>query len=251
MTVKHWFAAVHRLASPPVFYRLAGKIMPWSLALAIITGLVGLSWGLFYAPPDHLQGESVRILYIHVPSAWMSLSIWAFMAVAALIGLVWHTKVAETLAVAAAPVGACFTAITLITGSLWGRPTWGTYWVWDARLTSELILLFLYLGVIGLYRAIEDPRRAARAASVLILVGLINLPIIRYSVEWWSTLHQPASIRLSGSSIHPEMLWPLLITAAATKFYFLWAVLARARLLLAANESNKQWVRELWKEGRV
>ncbi|GIX33376.1 MAG: heme ABC transporter permease [Lysobacterales bacterium] len=249
--MKHWLASFHRLASPPIFFRLAGRIMPWSLALAILSGGIGLVWGLVYAPADYLQGESVRILYIHVPAAWMSLAIWAFMAFAAIAALVWRTKVAETLAMAAAPIGACFTAITLLTGSLWGRPTWGTYWVWDARLTSELILLFLYLGVIGLYRTIEDPRRAARAASVLILVGLVNLPIIRYSVEWWSTLHQPASIRLSGSSIHPQMLWPLLVMALATKFYFLWAVLARARMMLAENESNKQWVRDLWREGRL
>lgn len=247
----HWLAFFHRLASPPIFFRIAGRIMPWSLGLALLTGGIGLVWGLFYAPPDYLQGESVRILYIHVPSAWMSLSIWAFMALAAIVALVWRTKVAETIAVAAAPVGASFTAITLLTGALWGRPTWGTYWVWDARLTSELILLFLYLGVIGLYRAIEDPRRGARAASILILIGLVNLPIIRYSVEWWSTLHQPASVRLTGSSIHPEMLWPLLIMALATKLYFVWAVLARSRVMLAANESGKQWVRDLWKEGRL
>lgn len=251
MTVKHWLAAFHRLASPPIFFRLAGRVMPWALALAVLTGAIGLGWGLFYAPADYLQGESVRILYIHVPSAWMSLAIWAFMALAAIAALVWRTKVAETLAIAAAPVGASFTAITLLTGALWGRPTWGTYWVWDARLTSELILLFLYLGVIGLHRAIEDPRRAARAASILILVGLLNLPIIRYSVEWWSTLHQPASVRLTGSSIHPEMLWPLLVMALATKFYFLWALLARARVMLAANEWQKQWVRDLWREGRL
>lgn len=249
--MKGWLTAIHRLASPPVFYRVAGGLMPWCLALALLGGAIGLGWGLLYAPADYLQGESVRILYVHVPSAWMSLTIWAAMAGAALVALVWRTKVAEVLAVAAAPVGAAFTAITLLTGALWGRPTWGTYWVWDARLTSELVLLFLYLGVIGLHRAIEDPRRAARAASVLILIGLVNLPIIRYSVEWWSTLHQPASVRLTGSSIHPSMLWPLLVMAVATKFYFLWAWLARARVMLLATESHKQWVRELLEGARA
>lgn len=238
-----WF---HKLGSPPTFYAFAGRLLPWLLGLTLITGGIGLYWGLFVAPADYLQGESVRIIYIHVPSAWMSMAIYAFMAVNAIIALVWRTKIAEILAMAAAPIGAAFTFITLVSGALWGRPTWGTYWTWDARLTSQLVLLFLYFGVIGLYSAIEDRRRAARAAALLILVGVINLPIIRYSVEWWSTLHQPASIRLMGeSSMHSSMLWPLLIMAVATKFYFGWALLARSRVMVLRQESGKAWVREL------
>jgi heme exporter protein C len=238
-----WF---HKLGSPPTFYAFAGRLMPWLLGLTLITGAIGLYWGLFIAPADYLQGESVRILYIHVPSAWMSMAIYLFMAVNAVIALVWRTKIAEILTMAAAPIGAAFTVITLATGSLWGRPTWGTYWAWDARLTSVLILLFIYFGIMGLYNAIEDRRRAAQAACLLTLVGVVILPVIRYSVEWWSTLHQPATIRVIGeSSMHASMLWPLLIMAVATKFYFAWALLARSRVMVLRQESGKVWVREL------
>ena len=235
-----WF---HKLGSPPYFYRFAARLQPWLLALTVLCTAAGL-WFAFHAPGDYLQGQSAKIMYIHVPSAGMSMLIYGFMAVCAVVALVWHIKLTETLAMCAAPIGAAFTAITLVTGSLWGRPTWGTYWVWDARLTSELVLLFLYFGVIGLYRAIEEPRKAARAACLLILIGVVNLPIIRYSVVWWNTLHQGPSIRLMGNStIDASMLPPLLLMMAATHFYFGWALLARARVALLEQESGKDWVR--------
>lgn len=235
-----WF---HKLGSPPYFYRFAARLQPWLLALTLLCTAAGL-WYAFHAPGDYLQGQSAKIMYIHVPSAGMSMLIYGFMAVCAVVALVWHIKLTETLAMCAAPIGAAFTAITLVTGSLWGRPTWGTYWVWDARLTSELVLLFLYFGVIGLYRAIEEPRKAARAACLLILIGVVNLPIIRYSVVWWNTLHQGPSIRLMGpSTIDASMLPPLLLMVAATHFYFGWALLARARVALLEQESGKDWVR--------
>jgi heme exporter protein C len=186
-----WF---HKLGSPPYFHRFAGRWLPWLYGAAALSAAIGLYYTFFASAADYLQGESVRILYIHVPCAWMSLFAYVFLAVNAFIAMVWRIKLSENLAMAAAPVGAAFTCITLATGALWGRPTWGTYWVWDARLTSELVLLFLYFGVIGLYHAIEDPRKAARAASLLALIGLVNIPIIHFSVEWWNTLHQGASI---------------------------------------------------------
>ena len=235
-----WF---HKLGSPPYFYRFAARLQPWLLALTLLCTAAGL-WYAFHAPGDYLQGQSAKLMYIHVPSAGMSMLIYGFMAACAVVALVWHIKLTETLAMCAAPIGAAFTAITLVTGSLWGRPTWGTYWVWDARLTSELVLLFLYFGVIGLYRAIEEPRKAARAACLLILIGVVNLPIIRYSVVWWNTLHQGPSIRLMGpSTIDASMLPPLLLMMAATHFYFGWALLARARVALLEQESGKDWVR--------
>ena len=242
-----WF---HKLGSPPYFYRFAGRWLPWLYGSAVLLGAIGLYLGLFRTPADYLQGESFRILYIHVPSAWMSLFGYLTMAIAAFVAVVWRIKLAELVAMACAPVGAAFTFITLVTGSLWGRPTWGTYWAWDARLTSELVLLFLYFGVMGLYRAFDDPRRGARAACLLALIGVVNLPIVHYSVEWWSTLHQGRSVRLMGeSSIHPSMLVPLLLMALATHVYFFASVFARARVALLEQEGGKDWVRELAREG--
>jgi heme exporter protein C len=238
-----WF---HQWGSPPTFYRWAGLLLPWLWGATLLSGAIGLYLGLLRAPADYLQGESVRIMYVHVPSASMSLVAYAFMAACGAIALIWRVKLAEILAMAAAPIGAAFTAITLITGSLWGRPTWGTYWVWDARLTSELVLLFLYFGVIGLYRAIDDPRKAARAAALLTLIGVVNLPIIRYSVEWWNTLHQGQSIRFLGtSSIDASMFVPLLWMITATHLYFAAALLTRARVMLLDQEGGKDWVRSL------
>lgn len=238
-----WF---HKLGSPPYFYKLAGTLQPWLLGLACASGALGVYLAFFASPRDYLQGESVRILYIHAPSAWMSLFAYAFMALNGAIALIWRIKISEQLAMAAAPVGAAFTLITLVSGSLWGRPTWGTYWTWDARLTSELVLLFLYFGVIGLYRAIDDRRAAARAASLLALVGVVNLPIIHYSVNWWNTLHQGASIKLIGpSTVHESMLWPILVMVVATKLYFGWSLLARTRIAVLEQESGKEWVRAL------
>jgi heme exporter protein C len=238
-----WF---HKFGSPPYFYRLAGRWMPWLYAIAFALGAWGLYGGLVMAPADYQQGESFRIMYVHVPCAWMGLFAYGFMAVNGFIALVWRIKLSEILAMAAAPVGAAFTFITLVTGSLWGKPMWGTWWTWDARLTSELVLLFLYFGVIGLYHAIEDTRQAARAAAFLALVGVVNLPIVHYSVEWWNTLHQARTVSLLGpSKIDARMLWPLLVLAIATHVYFFASVLARARAMLIGLESGKEWVRSL------
>lgn len=234
----------HKLGSAPYFYAITGRWIPWLWAVFLVLTPAALYWGLFRAPPDYLQGESVRIIYIHVPAAWMSMLIYASMAAMAFIALVWRIRVVEVLMISSAPIGAAFTLVALITGALWGRPTWGTYWVWDARLTSELVLLFLYLGAMGLFGAIDEPRKAARATGLLVLVGVVNLPIIHYSVEWWNTLHQPASIGLGGSSIHASMLWPLLIMALATKFYYLANLLTRARSRLLEQDRRKNWVKQ-------
>jgi len=238
-----WF---HKLGSPPYFYRLAGRFLPWLYAIALVTGAVGLYGGLFIAPADYQQGDSFRMIYVHVPCAWMSLFVYAFMAANAFVALVWRIKLSETLAMASAPIGAAFTFITLVTGSLWGKPMWGTWWTWDARLTSELVLLFLYLGVIGLYNAIEDTRQAARAAAFLALIGIVNLPIVHYSVVWWNTLHQGTTVSLMGQSkISAGMLWPLLTMAISTHVYFFASLLARSRAALLSLESGKEWVRDI------
>lgn len=240
----------HQFGSPPWLFRFAGIMVPilWTACLGLAAW--GLYWGVFLAPADYLQGESVRIMYIHVPAAWMSMMIYALMALFGAIALVWRIRATEILAMASAPVGAAFTLIALVTGSLWGRPTWGTYWVWDARLTSELVLLFLYLGVMGLYTAFDEPRKGARAAALLAIVGVVNLPIIHFSVKWWNTLHQPASISIVGgsSSIDPSMLWPLLIMAVATKLYYGANLLTRTRVRLVEENRNRRWVRD-WIEG--
>ena len=242
-----WF---HKLGSPPYFYRFTGRLLPWMYALALISGAVGFYGGLVVAPADYQQGDSFRIMYVHVPCAWMSLFAYAFMAGNGFIALVWRIKLSEMLAMASAPVGAAFTFITLVSGSVWGKPTWGTWWTWDARLTSELVLLFLYFGVIGLYSAIEDTRQAARAAAFLALVGVVNLPIVHYSVNWWNTLHQAQSVSLMGASkINARMLWPLLTLAFATHVYFFASVCARARAALLGLESGKDWVRTLATQG--
>ncbi len=240
---------IHKLGSPPWFYDFTAKFIPWFWLIFAALTVWGLYLGLFQAPADYLQGESFRILYLHVPAAWMSLLIYIFMAVMAFIALVWRIRIVEILAMSSAPIGAAFTLVTLAAGSLWGRPTWGTYWVWDARLTSELVLLFIYLGIIGLYNAIDEPRKAARAACLLALVGAVNLPIIHYSVKWWNTLHQGSSISVTGgSSIDASMLYPLLIMAVATKFYFAANLLTRARVKLLEQDVRKAWVREVLKE---
>ena len=206
--------------------------------------IIGLYWGLVLAPADYQQGESFRIIYIHVPSAWMSMLVYFIMAVAGGIGLIWQIKMAEVVAKVSAPIGATFTLIALITGAVWGKPMWGTWWVWDARLTSELILLFLYLAYISLNNAFDNPKTAAKASSILAIVGLVNLPIIHYSVKWWNTLHQGSMFNdISNPSIHPDMLWPLLIMVFA--FQFLYGVLAlvSARDEVLVREQNSRWVR--------
>ena len=210
-----------KLANPTLFLALTRRLLPWLAALTAILLVVGLAMGL-RAPADYQQGETVKIMYIHVPAAWLSTFIYGVMAVASLGTLVWRHPLADAAQKAAAPLGAGFTFVCLVTGSLWGKPMWGTYWVWDARLTSVLVLFILYLGLIALWRSIDDPGRAARAAAILTLVGTVNLPIIKFSVEWWNTLHQPASVfRMDGPTIAPELLWPLLIMAIAFTLLFL------------------------------
>lgn len=204
------------LANPARFMAFSAWAAPLFLGLAVIGFAIGVPWALMFSPADYQQGETVRIMYVHVPAAWWSMGVYAFMGIASLVGLVWRHSLADVAARAAAPIGATFAAICLITGSLWGAPTWGTWWEWDGRLTSMLALFIIYLGYIALWSAIDDEEKAARLAAILCLVGLINLPIIKFSVDWWSTLHQPASImRSGGSAIHPSMLGPLLTMAGA------------------------------------
>jgi len=231
---------IHKTGSPPWFYQFSGRLLPWVWAIFGALAIWGLYLGLFKSSPDYVQGESVRIMYIHVPSAYMSMMIYALMAAMGFIGLVWPVRITEIMMISSAPIGATFTALALATGSLWGRPTWGTYWVWDARLTSELVLLFLYLGVIGLYAAYDEPRKAARAAALLALVGVVNLPIIHFSVKWWNTLHQPPSLTAGGSAIDPSMLWPLLIMVVAWKFYYIATLLTRTRVRLIEQDQRKR-----------
>ena len=222
-----WF---HQLGSPPTFDRFAARWTPWCYLAAIVLLGVGLWQALFVAPADYQQGDSFRILYIHVPSAWMSMFVFGLMAFYAAIALVWRIKLCEILAMASAPTGAAFTVITLATGSIWGKPMWGTWWDWDPRLTTELLLLFMYLGVMGLYGAIDDRRNAARAAGLLAIVGVALLPVIRYSVVWWNSLHQGQTIRVFGeSSMDSSMTLPLVLMVIATKFWFAGSLLARAR----------------------
>jgi heme exporter protein C len=241
--VLRWF---HQLGSPPYFNAFAGRWAPWLYAAALPLIGYGVWTGLFVVPPDYQQGDSYRILFVHVPSAWMSLFIYGVMALNAFIALVWRIKLSETLAMCCAPIGAAFTLVTLATGSLWGKPMWGTWWTWDARLTSELVLLFLYLGVIGLYAAIEDRRAAARAACFLALVGVVNVPIVHFSVEWWNTLHQGATIRLIGkSTMDASMIAPLVAMTFGTKFWFAASLLARTRVAMLELEGGKDWVRRL------
>jgi heme exporter protein C len=236
----------HKLASPRYFYNIAGRMIPWLAAACLLFILTGLYYGLVKAPPDYQQGDSYRIMFIHVPAAWMSMFVYVVMAGAGLIGLVWHIKLAEMIAISSATIGASFTFLALVTGSLWGRPMWGTWWVWDARLTSELILLFLYLGVIALYNAVDDKRTAARSTAILAIVGVVNIPIIHYSVIWWNTLHQgPTVSKFGAPSIAVSMLIPLLLMAVAFKLYYALVVLMRARCEVLERERNTQWVREL------
>jgi heme exporter protein C len=208
------------LANPTRFLAVSGRILPWLWGVTLAALAAGLVLS-FQAPPDYQQGEMVRIMFIHVPFAWLSMACFAVMAVASLGTLVWRHPLADVAAKSAAPIGAAFTFLALVTGSLWGKPTWGTYWVWDARLTSVLILFLIYLGLIALWQAVEDPGKAARAAAILTLVGSVNLPIIKFSVEWWNTLHQGASVfRAGGPTIDPSMLWPLLVMAAGMTLLF-------------------------------
>jgi heme exporter protein C len=232
--------AFYELANPHRFMSLARFLVPAFAVLAVVLLAAGMALG-FRAPPDYQQGETVRIMYIHVPAAWLALGIYTLMAISALGTLVWRHPLADVAAKAAAPIGAAFALICLVTGAFWGRPMWGAYWVWDARLTSMLVLFLLYLGILALWRAIEEPGQAGRAVAVLTLVGFINVPIVKFSVDWWNTLHQPASVfRLDGPAIHPAILTPLLVSAAGFAALFLALHVAAMR-----NEILRRRVRTL------
>ncbi len=221
---------MHRFANPHRFTRLSAAVLPWVAGLTLVLAAAGLYLGLLASPADYQQGESVRIMYVHVPAAWLALFCYVNMAVASGVGLIWKHPLADMIAKETAPIGACFTFLALATGSLWGKPMWGTWWVWDARLTSVLVLFFLYLGYMALVNAFDDPTRGVRAAGILALVGVVNVPIIKLSVDWWNTLHQPASVvQLGGPSIHPSMLTPLLLMALAFTGYYVWVLLLRVR----------------------
>ena len=221
---------LHRFANPGQFLRLSGRVLPWLAVPGLVITLVGLYWGLFIAPADWQQGDAVRIMYIHVPAAWLASAGYVGLALASLSSLVWRHPLADLAALEIGPVGAGATALCLATGSLWGKPMWGAWWVWDARLTSVLVLFFLYLGHIALTRAFDDPARGARAGAILALVGAVDLPIIKFSVEWWNTLHQPDSITLTGApTMYIGMLWPLFLSAIGLTLGFAAIVLARTR----------------------
>jgi len=238
----NWF----KYTSPASFYPLAGKMIPWFAAATVLLLMAGLYIGFFVAPTDYKQGEAYRIIYIHVPSAWMAMFLYLLMAFYAGLGLAFNARLWSMMASAIAPTGALFTFISLWTGALWGKPMWGTWWVWDARLTSTLILFFLYLGFLSLQSVIEDARRADRAGALLALVGAVNVPIIYFSVQWWNTLHQGASIRLGDTpSIAPVMLAALLIMTAACWMYSITVTLMRVRCIILERESRAPWVAEL------
>ena len=237
---------LHKLASPPHFYRVAGQLAPWLLWPALLLMAVGAYGGLVLAPPDYQQGDGFRIIYVHVPSAYLSTLIYAVMAGASAIGLIWRMKLAHAVATAAAPIGASFTFLALVTGAVWGKPMWGTYWEWDPRLTSELILFFLYLGFMSLRGAFEEPAKGDRAGAVLALVGVVNLPIIHYSVIWWSSIHQGPTIKkLANPSITWDMAWPLLTMILAFTLFFAAILLQRVRAEVLDRERNARWVTDV------
>ena len=237
----NWF----KYSAPSTFYGLAGKLVPWFAWSAAIVFAVGLYLGFFVAPTDITQGEAYRIIYIHVPVAILSMFIYLIMAGYAALGLIFNSRLSFMMASALAPTGALFTFLALWTGAVWGKPMWGTFWVWDARLTSELVLLFLYLGFIALHAAIDDPRRADRAAALLAIIGAVNVPIIYFSVQWWNTLHQSASITFSGTSMNVLMQYALLVMLLACWLYASSMALVRVRSIILERERNAQWVIEL------
>lgn len=238
----NWF----KYSSPATFYPIAGKIIPWSYGIAVVLGLWGLYISFFLAPTDATQGDAYRVIFIHVPAAWMSMFIYLVMAAWAGLGLILNTRLSSMMAQALAPTGALMTFIALWTGALWGKPTWGAWWVWDARLTSELILLFLYIGYMSLTAAIDDPRRADKAGAILAMVGAVNVPIIYFSVKWWNTLHQGASVSLTKApAMAAIMLQGMLIMALACWAYCIAAALSRVRIIILEREKNSAWVQEL------
>ena len=236
------------MGSPPLFYKWSSKILPWLYIVSIITLGVGLYWGLFCAPTDYKQGDVYRIIFIHVPSAILGQSIFIFMAVCGFINMIWRAKISGMMLKSAASIGASFTLLALITGSIWGKPTWGTWWVWDARLTSTLILFFIYAALIGLHSTIDDKTKADRAVSILSIVGLAIIPVIKKSVDWWQTLHQPSTFTMTSSpSMSPEMYQPLLICVIG--FYLTFALLLTLNLRneVLERESNRNWVQQLFR----
>lgn len=236
----------HKLGSPKWFFGIASTLMPWLLWVGVALLVAGLGWGLAFAPQDYLQGNSYRIIFIHVPSAFLAQSVYIMMAVAGLVTLVWRMKLADVFVKAVAPVGAVLTFLALFTGAVWGKPTWGTWWIWDARLTSMLILLFLYFGVIALGSAISDEKSSARAVAVLVLVGVVNIPIIKYSVEWWNTLHQPATFKLTEKPSMPAEMWvPLLLSVLGLYLIFGWLACLRMQTEILVRESRTRWVQQL------
>ena len=237
-----WF----QWAAPQSFYPLAGRLWPWFAALAAVLTLAGMYLGFFVAPTDFQQGEGYRIIFVHVPASWMSMLIYLGMAFWAFLGFTFNTRISGMMTQALAPTGAMFTFLSLWTGALWGKPMWGTWWVWDARLTSELILFFLYMGYIALTSAIDDPRRADRAGGLLALVGAVNVPIIYFSVKWWNTLHQGASVSVTkGSSMAQTMLWAMLLMALAFWAYSIAMALYRVRGIILQRERHARWVQEV------
>jgi len=235
----------HQWASPKWFYRKTAPLLSPLALLAALLLILGLAWGLIFAPPDYQQGNSFRIIYLHVPAAILAQSIYLFLAISGLISLVWKIKLADIALKEAAPIGASMCFLALVSGAIWGKPTWGAWWVWDARLTSMLILLFLYLGIIGLGSAIRSPLSAGKACALLALVGVVNIPIIKYSVEWWNTLHQPSTFKLSEKPSMPPAMWlPLLISVLGFYCFFAATLLGRMRLELLRREQRTQWASE-------
>jgi heme exporter protein C len=241
MASLNWF----KFSSPATFYPLAGAMIPWFAIAAAVCAIVGLYLGFVVAPTDFQQGEAYRIIFIHVPTAWMSMFLYVVMACWSAVALGFNTRLSAMMAQAIAPTGAVMTFVALWSGAFWGRPTWGTYWAWDARMTSELILLFLYLGVIALRNAIDDPRRADRACGVLSLVGVVNIPIIYFSVKWWNSLHQGASVKMTGTSMETTMLVGMLVMSFAAWFYAIAVVLHRVRTIMIERERAAAWVATL------
>ena len=245
-----WF---HQLASPPYIYRLAGRLAPWLGVSAVILMVGGTYGGLVLAPPDYLQGDGFRIIYVHVPSAYLGMLAYMVMATSAAIGFIWRMKMAHGLAVSAAPLGASFTFLALVTGGIWGKPMWGTYWQWaDARLMSELLLLFLFLGYMVLRASFDDREKADRVSAILAVVGVVNVPIIHYSVEWWSTLHQgPTIARLDAPAITMDMLAPLLVMIVGFTVFFAWLLCKRLQGEILDREGHARWVEQLRGEATV
>lgn len=243
---------LYQLASPKSFYTLAGRIIPWLAGYALLTLSIGLIWGLVFAPPDYQQGEAYRIIYIHVPAAFLSMALYAWMGFLSVLLLVWRIKLAGLLIRLVAQIGACMTFLALVTGSIWGKPMWGTWWVWDARLTSELVLLLLYLAILATYQAVNSKEDGDKIIAILTLVGLIDLPIIHYSVYWWNTLHQGATLSaIAKPKIATSMLYPLLFSLVGFFLYSLWLILEKARSEVLFRERRQSWVKALFENGEA